>query len=108
MKNSEYLQYLVEQNSQKNIKKTIDKQTQKEYNVNVIRKGKWKMKRFDIGDLLVFVLGVVLLMAMILGGFYMVGYMVELIATNINPAVITAVCIIFITIVINLVLDNKI
>ena len=108
MKNSEYLQYLVEQNSQKNIKKTIDKQTQKEYNVNVIRKGKWKMKRFDIGDLLVFVLGVVLLMAMILGGFYMVGYMVELIATNINPAVITAVCIIFITVVVNLVLDNKI
>ena len=108
MKNSEYLQYLVEQNSQKNIKKTIDKQTQKEYNINVIRKGKWKMKRFDIGDLLVFVLGVVLLMAMILGGFYMVGYMVELIATNINPAVITAVCIIFITVVVNLVLDNKI
>lgn len=108
MKNSEYLQYLVEQNSQKNIKKTIDKQTQKEYNVNVIRKGKWKMKRFDIGDLLVFVLGIVLLMAMILGGFYMVGYMVELIATNINPAVITAVCIIFITVVVNLVLDNKI
>ena len=108
MKNSEYLQYLVEQNSQKNIKKTIDKQIQKEYNVNVIRKGKWKMKRFDIGDLLVFVLGVVLLMAMILGGFYMVGYMVELIATNINPAVITAVCIIFITVVVNLVLDNKI
>lgn len=66
------------------------------------------MKKFDIGELLVFVLGVILLMAMILGGFYMVGYMVELIATNINPAVITAICIIFITIVVNLVLDNKI
>lgn len=40
MENREYLQYLVEKNSQKNIKKSIDKQKQKVYNINVIRKGK--------------------------------------------------------------------
>lgn len=40
MENREYLQYLVEKNSQKNIKKSIDKQKQKMYNINVIRKGK--------------------------------------------------------------------
>ena len=108
MENREYLQYLVEKNSQKNIKKSIDKPKQKVYNINVIRKGKWKMKRFDIGDLLIFALGVILLMATILGGFYMVGYMVELIATNINPAVITCIAIIFITVLVNLALDNKI
>lgn len=66
------------------------------------------MKKFNIGDLLMFVLGVVLLTAMLLGGFYMVGCMVELIATHINPVVITAVCIIFMTILVNLALDNKI
>lgn len=66
------------------------------------------MKRFDIGDLLIFALGVILLMATILGGFYMVGYMVELIATNINPAVITCIAIIFVTVLVNLALDNKI
>jgi hypothetical protein len=40
VENREYLQYLVEKNSQKNIKKSIDKQKQKVYNINVIRKGK--------------------------------------------------------------------
>lgn len=66
------------------------------------------MKRFDIGDLIMFMLGLVLMVVAFLGGLYLIGYMVELIANNLNPVVITAVCIIMVTIFINAVYDNKI
>ena len=66
------------------------------------------MKRFDIGDLIVFMLGLALTMVAFLGGLYLIGYMIELIANNLNPIVITAVCVIMVTIFINAVYDNKI
>lgn len=66
------------------------------------------MKRFDFGDLIMFMLGLALTMIAFLGGLYLIGYMIELIANNLNPVVITAVCVIMITIFINAVYDNKI
>lgn len=66
------------------------------------------MKRFDIGDLIVFMLGLALTMVAFLGGLYLIGYMIELIANNLNPIVITAVCVIMVTIFVNAVYDNKI
>ena len=66
------------------------------------------MKRFDIGDLIMFMLGLALTMIAFLGGLYLIGYMIELIANNLNPVVITAVCVIMVTIFINAVYDNKI
>lgn len=66
------------------------------------------MKRFDFGDLIVFMLGLALTMVAFLGGLYLIGYMIELIANNLNPVVITAVCVIMVTIFINAVYDNKI
>lgn len=66
------------------------------------------MKRFDFGDLIVFMLGLALTMIVFLGGLYLIGYMIELIANNLNPVVVTAVCVIMVTIFINAVYDNKI
>ena len=66
------------------------------------------MKRFDIRDLIMFMLGLALTMIAFLGGLYLIGYMIELIANNLNPVVITAVCVIMVTIFINTVYDNKI
>ena len=66
------------------------------------------MKRFDIGDLIVFMVGLALTVVAFLGGLYLIGYMIELIANNLNPIVITAVCVIMVTIFINAVYDNKI
>ena len=66
------------------------------------------MKRFDIGDLIMFMLELALIMVAFLGGLYLIGYMIELIANNLNPVVITAVCVIMVTIFINVVYDNKI
>lgn len=66
------------------------------------------MKRFDFGDLIMFMLGLVLTMIAFLGGLYLIGYMIELIANNLNPIVVTAVCVIMVTIFINAVYDNKI
>ena len=66
------------------------------------------MKRFDFGDLIMFMLGLALTMIAFLGGLYLIGYMIELIANNLNPIVITAVCVIMVTIFINVVYDNKI
>lgn len=66
------------------------------------------MKRFDFGDLIMFMLGLALTMIAFLGGLYLIGYMIELIANNLNPVVVTAVCVIMVTIFINAVYDNKI
>ena len=66
------------------------------------------MKRFDFGDLIMFMLGLALTMIAFLGGLYLIGYMIELVANNLNPVVITAVCVIMVTIFINTVYDNKI
>ena len=66
------------------------------------------MKRFDIGDLIMFMVGLALTVVAFLGGLYLIGYMIELIANNLNPIVITAVCVIMVTIFINAVYDNKI
>ena len=66
------------------------------------------MKRFDFGDLIMFMFGLVLTMIAFLGCLYLIGYMIELIANNLNPVVITAVCVIMVTIFINAVYDNKI
>ena len=66
------------------------------------------MKRFDFGDLIVFMLGLALTVVAFLGGLYLIGYMIELIANNLNPVVIIAVCVIMVTIFINTVYDNQI
>lgn len=66
------------------------------------------MKKFDFGDLIVFMLGLALTVVAFLGSLYLIGYMIELIANNLNPVVIIAVCIIMVTIFINAVYDNKI
>ena len=66
------------------------------------------MKKFVLGDLIMFMLGLALTVVAFLGGLYLIGYMIELIANNLNPIVITAVCVIMVTIFINAVYDNKI
>lgn len=66
------------------------------------------MKKIDLMELFVFVGSLLLLTGLVLGGFYLLGYMVELIANNISPVVISALCITFVTILLNLALDNKI
>lgn len=53
-------------------------------------------------------LGGVLMTGFILGGFYIIGWIVELMVTNLHPAVICFLCIVFVVLIVNAVYDNKI
>ena len=58
------------------------------------------MKKFDIRDVLNSLLVLIISMVAFLGGLYLMGWMIELIATNIQPEIITVVCVALATVVI--------
>lgn len=63
------------------------------------------MKKLE--EILEFLLQESLVMALILGVFYLMGRIVELIATHISPIILSVLFIIFIVVLINAALDNK-
>lgn len=59
------------------------------------------MKKFYVRNIMEKLLGLVILMIVFLGGLYAVSWMVELIAINVNPEIITIACVGLATLLIN-------
>lgn len=66
------------------------------------------MKKYGFGDLLLLLVMVGVLVAILLGGLYIVGTLVELIASVVSPLALSASSIVFMFIMVTLAFEGKI